>query len=57
MTEYELLDLMGNTIDSMGDCFTIYLSIISGYLVVAYFIGTGMDSSSPYRFGVNAPEW
>ena len=21
------------------------------------FLGTGMDSSSPYRFGVDAPEW
>jgi len=44
MTEYELLDLMGSTIDSMGDCFTIYLSIVSGFLVVAYFIGNKLTA-------------
>lgn len=39
MTEYELLDLVTSTIDGMGTYFTIYLSIVSGYLVVAYLAG------------------
>ena len=52
MTEYELLDLMGNTIDSMGSCFTIYLSIISGYLVVAYFIGDKLTLPQTVIIGI-----
>ena len=39
MTEYELLELTAGTIDSMSDSFTIFLSIASGYLVVAYLVG------------------
>ena len=52
MTEYELLDLMGSTIDGMGDCFTIYLSIVSGYLVVAYFIGDKLTLTQTAIIGV-----
>lgn len=39
MTEYELLDLMAGAIDSMYDSTTLFLSIASGYLLVAYLAG------------------
>ena len=40
MTEYELLDLLAGSIDSMYDSVALYLSIVSGYLLVAYLAGT-----------------
>jgi len=39
MTEYELLDLTAGSINSMYDSVALYLSIISGYLLVAYLAG------------------
>lgn len=39
MTEYELLDLVAGSIDSMYDSVALYLSIASGYLLVAYLAG------------------
>lgn len=39
MTEYELLDLVAGAIDSMYDSTTLFLSLISGYLLVAYLVG------------------
>ena len=39
MTEYELLDLIAGSINSMYDSVVLYLSIISGYLLVAYLVG------------------
>lgn len=39
MTEYELLDLVSSASDQMADMFSLYLTIISAYLLVAYFIG------------------
>jgi len=39
MTEYELLDLLAGSIDSMYDSVALYLSIVSGYLLVAYLAG------------------
>jgi hypothetical protein len=39
MTEYEILDLLANDSAQMAVQFTIYLSVMSGYLIVAYFAG------------------
>lgn len=39
MTEYELLDLVAGAIDGMYDSITLFLSIVSGYLLVAYLVG------------------
>lgn len=52
MNEYELLDLMTSTIDSMGSCFTIYLSIVSGYLIVAYLVGEKLTLAQTLIIGV-----
>jgi len=40
VSEYELLDLLAGSIDSMYDGVALYLTIISGYLLVAYLAGT-----------------
>jgi hypothetical protein len=40
MTEYEILELTYSIIDSMATVFAVYLTILTGYLVVAYLIGT-----------------
>lgn len=39
MSEYELLDLVSAAIDSMYDSTTMFLSLASGYLLVAYLAG------------------
>jgi len=39
MTEYEITGLLYSVIDSMATVFTVYLTIISGYLIVAYLVG------------------
>jgi hypothetical protein len=39
MSEYELLDLVAAAIDSMYDSTTMFLSLASGYLLVAYLAG------------------
>ncbi len=39
MTEYELLDLVAGAMDGMYDSTTLFLSIVSGYLLVAYLVG------------------
>ena len=39
MTEYELLDLVSGAMDGMYDSTTLFLSIVSGYLLVAYLVG------------------
>ena len=39
MTEYEILELTYSVIDSMATVFAVYLTILTGYLVVAYLIG------------------
>jgi TRAP-type C4-dicarboxylate transport system permease small subunit len=38
MTEHEILDLTYSLIDSMATVFINYLTLISGYLVVAYLL-------------------
>ena len=52
MSEYELLELMNGTIDSMGNCFTIYLSIVSGFLIVAYLVGQKLTLPQTLIIGV-----
>ncbi len=39
MTEYELLDLMTSMEAHMATQFSLYLSIVSAYLIVAYLVG------------------
>lgn len=39
MTEYEILDLVSSSSDQIAVQFSIYLSVMSGYLLVAYFAG------------------
>ena len=52
MTEYELLDLINSTIEGMGTSFTIYLSMVSGYLVVAYLAGNKLTIPQTAIVGV-----
>lgn len=40
MTEYELLDLMTSMEAQMATQFSLYLSVVSAYMVVAYLVGT-----------------
>lgn len=40
MTEYELLDLMSGVEVQMATQFSLYLSVVSAYLVVAYLVGS-----------------
>jgi hypothetical protein len=39
MSEYELLELVYTLVDTMAVSFSIYLTLLSAYLVVAYLIG------------------
>ncbi len=39
MTEYELLDLMASMEAHMATQFSLYLTVISAYMVVAYLAG------------------
>jgi hypothetical protein len=43
MTEYELLDLMASMEAHMGTLFTIYLTVLSAFLIVAYFVGRNLS--------------
>ena len=40
MTEFELLELVNGAMDLMYESTTLYLSIVSGYLLVAYLVGS-----------------
>ena len=44
MTEYETLELMYSLLDSMATVFAMYLTILSGYLVVAYLIAAELET-------------
>jgi len=63
MTEYELLDLTTGTIDSMYDSVALYLSIVSGYLLVAYLAGANLTRtqttiiSTLFVFGAGLQIW
>ena len=39
MSEYELLDLMSSVEGHMATQFSLYLSVVSAYLIVAYLVG------------------
>lgn len=45
MTEYEILELTYSILDSMATVFAVYLTILTGYLIVAYLIGRQLDTS------------
>lgn len=45
MTEYEILELTYSLLDSMATVFAVYLTIITGFLIVAYLIGRQLDTS------------
>ena len=42
MTEYELLDLMASMESHMATQFSLYLTVVSAYMVVAYFVGVSL---------------
>jgi len=39
MTEYEILDLVASNEAHMASQFSLYLTVISAYLVVSYLVG------------------
>ncbi|QFU75550.1 hypothetical protein EY643_07735 [Halioglobus maricola] len=43
MSEYELLDLMTSMEAHMATQFSLYLSVVSAYLVVAYLVGMNLS--------------
>lgn len=45
MTEYELLDLMASMEAHMASQFSLYLTIISSYMVVAYLVGNKLTNT------------
>lgn len=45
MTEYEISELMYSLIDSMATVFAVYLTILSGYLIMAYLVGRTLSSA------------
>ncbi|MEP1469337.1 MAG: hypothetical protein ABJK25_00030 [Halieaceae bacterium] len=44
MTEYELLDLVASGTDQMADMFSLYLTVLSAYLLVAYIAGSKLTA-------------
>ena len=44
MSEYEISELVYSLIDSMATVFMAYLTILSGYLIVAYLISHKLNS-------------
>jgi len=63
MTEYELLDLTTSTIASMYDAVALYMTIVSGYLLVAYLAGSNLTRvqttiiSTLFVFGAGLQIW
>jgi hypothetical protein len=45
MSEYELLELMAMAEAHMGTQFSLYLTVISAYMVVAYLVGSNLTTS------------
>ena len=45
MTEYELLDLVTSSEAHMGTQFSLYLTVISAYMIVAYLVGSKLNAS------------
>ena len=52
MTEYQVLELTYSLIDSMATVFAVYLTVLTGYLVVAYLIGR--ELVTPQVFIINS---
>ena len=44
MTEYELLVLIASGTDQMADIFSLYLTVLSAYLLVAYSAGSKLTA-------------
>jgi hypothetical protein len=44
MTEYEILDLFRGYVEMEAVSFTIYLTLVSGYLVVGYLAGERLSA-------------
>jgi len=44
MTEYEILDLVASDSAQMASQFNIYLTVLSAYLLVAYFAGNKLTT-------------
>lgn len=63
MTEYEALDLMMSLFSLMGENFSSYLTVTSGYLLVAYFVGSQLTKtqtvifSTLFIFGAGFQVW
>ena len=63
MTEYELLDLVASSTDLMSVQFSIYMTVTSAYLVVAYIAGAKLTRSQAlllstlFLFGAGAEVW
>ncbi|MEH6587769.1 MAG: hypothetical protein V7720_14500 [Halioglobus sp.] len=45
MSEYELLDLIASGTAQMADMFTLYLTVLSAYLLVAYIVGGKLSTT------------
>ncbi len=63
MTEYEILDLIASKEAHMASQFSLYLTVISAYLVVAYLVGDRLTlpqsiiSSVLFIFGAGGQTW
>ena len=63
MTEYEILDLLASDSAQMAVQFTIYLTVMSGYLIVAYFAGGKLSTpqvailTTLFVFATGAEVW
>ena len=44
MTEYELLDLLASVEQQMAVQFSLYLSVVSAYMIVAYLVGSKLSN-------------
>lgn len=43
MTEADLIELLSTLSEGAGDSVTLYLTTVSAYLLVAYFVGADLD--------------
>jgi hypothetical protein len=63
MSQYEILDLVASAADLIAVQFTIYLTVVSAYLVVVYFVGSKLTRtqvvlfSGLFVFGAGAEIW
>jgi small-conductance mechanosensitive channel len=52
MSEYEALDLIMSLFGLMGENFSSYLTVTSGYLLVAYFVGGQLTTPQAVIFNI-----